>query len=351
MAKTAAEGEGSSVSSTSSKTLRFGILGTGGMGTSHAREILARPDATVVALCDASEEALARAVRRLHGATVPHEAQPVQYTSLARMLDEADLDAVVIATPHTQHTEHIRACLEAGKHVLCEKPMATTAADARAAIDLAERRGLTLAVAYQRHGQALYKKAREVVASGLLGDVRLVTVLIAQDCLEHFLPGRTWRADPVLSGGGHFMDTGSHIVDMMLWVSGLEPESVYAQIDTFGTLVDVLTALTLRFANGAVGTFAATSLSAEPWREEFSFYGTEGVLTIRSDGLRYQTKGGDTIIPRVEGRDVRPVENVIAAIRGEVPAPQAPPVYGLRVAQVTEAAYKSAQSGLPERVG
>ncbi len=137
----------------------------------------------------------------------------------------------------------------------------------------------------------------------------------------------------------------------MLWVSGLEPEQVYAEIDNFGTEVDVITALSMRFTNGARGTFAATSLSAEPWREEFSFYGTEGVMNIRADGLSYQQKGGDKIYPRSEGRDVRPVENFIAAIRGEVPAPQAPPVYGLRVAQVTEAAYKSAHSGRPERVG
>jgi predicted dehydrogenase len=138
---------------------------------------------------------------------------------------------------------------------------------------------------------------------------------------------------------------------MMLWVSGLEPERVYAQMDQHGTLVDVVTAVTLTFTNGAVGTFAATSLSAEDWREEFSFYGTEGVLNIRSDGMRYQTRGGDVIIPRTQGRDVRPVENFLAAIRGDVPAPQAPPIYGLRVAQVTEAAYKSARSGQAERVG
>jgi predicted dehydrogenase len=333
------------------KTLRFGIVGTGGMGISHAREILLRPDATVAALCDVSDQALDRAVHRLYGATGATGSRPPCYTSLDQMLAEAELDAVVIATPHTQHTEHIRKSLEAGKHVLCEKPMATTAADARAAIELAERKGLTLAIAYQRHGQARYKKAHEIVASGRLGDLRLVTVLIAQDCLSNFLPGATWRADPALSGGGHFMDTGSHIVDMMLWVSGLEPELVYAEIDNYGTLVDVITALTIRFTNGARGTFAATSLSAEPWREEFSFYGTEGVMNIRADGLSYQTKGGDKIYPRAEGRDIRPVENFIAAIRGQVPAPQAPAIYGLRVAQVTEAAYKSARSGKPEHVG
>ena len=327
--------------------INFAILGTGGMGISHARELLAHSDATVTALCDVNPEATDRAATRLG----VQDNQAIQrFTDLDRMLAESNIDAVVIATPHTQHTEHIRKSLEAGKHVLCEKPMATTAADARAAIDLSEKKGVTLAIAYQRHGEARYRKAQEIVASGVLGDLRLITVLIAQDCLRNFLPGATWRADPALSGGGHFMDTGSHIVDMMLWVSGLEPEQVYAEIDQHGTHVDVITALSMRFTNGARGVFAATSLSAEPWREELSFYGTEGVLNMRTEGLSYQLKNGDKIYPRTEGRNTRPVENFIAAIRGEVPAPQAPPIYGLRVAQITEATYKSASSGQPQRV-
>jgi predicted dehydrogenase len=267
------------------------------------------------------------------------------------MLRDAALDAVVVATPHTQHTAHIRACLEAGMHVLSEKPMATTAADARAMMDLAQQRGRTLAIAYQRHGSPFYRRAHDILAEGTIGDIRLITVLIAQDCLENFSdPSRTWRADPALSGGGHFMDTGSHVVDMMLWLSGLEPEQVFAHIDNFGTLVDVLTALSIRFTNGALATFAATSLSPE-WREEFSFYGTLGALNIRGGEIRRQVRGQDTIIAQPSGREVRPVANFVEAVRGVVPGPQAPAIYGLRVAQVTEAAYTSARTGKPEKVG
>ncbi len=326
--------------------LRFGIIGTGGMGGVHAREINGRQDARVAAICDVNEAALDRAAGWL-GARA---AEVRRFTDIGRMLSEAELDAVVIATPHTQHTAHVTAALDAGLHVLVEKPMATTAADARAIIAKAEAAGKTVAIAYQRHGSGTYKRAHQAIASGAVGDLRLVTVLIAQDCLENFIPGRTWRADPALSGGGHFMDTGSHINDMMLWVSGLEPESVMAHIDNFGTLVDVCSALSIRFKNGAVGTFAATSLSPE-WREEFSFYGTKGVLNIRDGQMFLQVKGQDTVILGGRGRDVRPVEDFVATIKGEKKEPQAPPVYGLRVAQISEAAYKSAQSGQAERVG
>ncbi len=326
--------------------LRFGIVGTGGMGGVHLREINARQDARVAALCDVSETAL----ERTRAALGERAAGVTSFTDLHRMLAEADLDAVVVATPHTQHAGHVTAALERGLHVLVEKPMATTAADARAIIAKAEGAGRVVAIAYQRHGSPTYKRAHEAIASGAIGDIRLVTVLIAQDCLANFLPGRTWRADPALSGGGHFMDTGSHINDMMLWVSGLRPEAVCAQIDRFGTLVDVCTALTIRFDNGAVGTFAATALSPE-WREEFSFYGTKGVLNIRDGNLRLQIKGQDGVALVGEGDAIRPVEDFIATVRGQKPAPQAPPLYGLRVAQISEAAYKSAESGRVERVG
>lgn len=329
--------------------LRFGIIGTGGMGSAHAREIAARDDARVVAACDVDEAAIERFLERvpaLKGGDL------TRFTEVAALASSGLCDAVVIATPHTQHDEHIRLCLDAGLHVLCEKPMATTAAGARASMEAAERNGKVLAIAYQRHGNPLYRRAHEVVQQGELGDIRLVTVLIAQDCLDIFRdPSRTWRADPALSGGGHFMDTGSHINDMMLYVSGLAPEQVFAQMDNYGTLVDVITALSIRFTNGACGTFAATSLSHEDWREEFSFYGSEGVLNIRDGHLTLHKKGQDTRILRGSGRERRPVANFIQTIRGEVAEPQAGPIYGLRVAQISEAAYKSSRSGQSVRVG
>lgn len=328
------------------RALRFGVVGTGGMGSVHLQELHRRDDVQIVGLCDASVSALDRA-RGLLGARGDHVKT---YTNLAQMLEDTELDAVVIATPHTEHTAQIITALRHGLHVLVEKPMATTAKDARAVLAEAEACNKVVAIAYQRHGEPRYQRAKEIVASGTIGDIRLITVLIAQDCLENFLPGRSWRADPALSGGGHFMDTGSHINDMMLWVSGLKPASVCAHIDRFGTLVDICTALSIRFDNGAVGTFAATALSPE-WREEFSFYGTKGVLNIRDGQMRLQIKGQEPVTIRGEGPEVRPVEDFIATIRGGKVEPQASALCGLRVAQISEAAYKSAETGRSEPVG
>lgn len=329
--------------------LRFGILGTGGMSHGHARAILEREDAMLEAIADPSDGAMDALVARV---VPPGMAPPARFHDLDAMVAHG-IDALVIVTPHTQHAHQIATALRAGIHVLCEKPLATTAADARRSMDLAAAHGRVLAIAYQRHGQAQFRQARDLVRSGTLGDIRLITVLIAQDCLENFIPGSSWRADPALSGGGHFIDTGSHVVDQMLWVSGLEPERVYAEIDNFGTDVDVVTAASIKFTNGARATFAATSLSGEAWREELTFYGTKGTMRLgRADGLSYQLMGGDRVFPRAASMpDVRPVDDFVEVVRGRRPEPQAPAACGLRVVLVTEAAYRSAVSGRPEPVG
>ena len=328
------------------ETIRIGIIGAGGMGNHHAQEILRRKDAGIVAMCDPNEAALERLAQTLGKSA----RQAKRYVSLEEMLKNETLDAAVVTTPHTQHTAQVCACLNAGLHVLVEKPMTTAAKDARELIALSEKTGKTLAVAYQRHGEGKFIKARELLQSGVIGDVRLVHVLIAQDALHVFQPGASWRADPEQSGGGLFIDTGSHIVDILLWTTGLEPKRAQAFIHQEGTLVDVVTALAIEFTNGAVGSFSCTSLSPE-WREEFTFYGTEGVMRFgAAEPLRYQRRGEDVILPRPASGGKSPLNNFVEAIQGKT-AVQAPPICGLRVAALTEAAYASAKSGQPEPVG
>ena len=199
-------------------TIRIGMVGAGGMGNSHGRQLADRQDARVVALCDISEAALARLAGTLGDAGGVN-----RYDSLEAMLTGEEMEAAVVTTPHTQHAAQVRACLEVGLHVLVEKPMTTTARDARDLIELSEARGLVLAIAYQRHGDGKFIKVHQMLKEGAIGEIRMVTSLIAQDCMGAFAPGASWRGDPELSGGGHFMDTGSHINDILLWTTGLEP--------------------------------------------------------------------------------------------------------------------------------
>ena len=316
------------------------------MGRHHTRQIAQRDDAHVAAVCDTSAEACQNAAQAA-GDTAE---QIARYSDWRDLLASGDVEAVIIATPHTQHGEQVSSFLDAGIHVLVEKPMTTTAADARAILASAERSGKVLAIAYQRHGDGRFIRARELLQGGAIGDVRLVHVMIAQDCLSVFLPGATWRGDPALSGGGHFMDTGSHINDILLWTTGLEPRRVQAFVNQEGTDVDVLTAVTVEFTNGAIGTLAYTSLSPE-WREEFTFYGSDGVMRFgAAEPLRVHKRGEDIVLPQAAGGGTTPANNFVDAIQGRAEV-QAPGICGLRVAQLTEGVYASSDSGRPAEVG
>ena len=316
------------------------------MGRSHASQIAQRDDAQITALCDIDEEATERLVQSIGAATqdIP------RFARWEDLLASGEVDSVIIATPHTQHGEQVCRFLDAGINVLVEKPMTTTVADARKILASADRSGKVLAIAYQRHGDGRFIRAREILQGGAIGDIRLIHVIIAQDCVELFRPGASWRADPALSGGGHFMDTGSHINDILLWTTGLEPKRVQAFINQDGADVDVLTAVTVEFTNGAVGTLAYTSLSPE-WREEFTFYGDDGVMRFgAAEPLMVHKRGEDIVLPQAAGGGNTPANNFVEAILGRAEV-QAPGICGLRVAQLTEGVYTSAQSGSPAEVG
>tara|TARA_Y100000588_G_scaffold392451_1_gene504460 strand:- start:33371 stop:34345 length:975 start_codon:yes stop_codon:yes gene_type:complete len=323
----------------------MGIIGAGGMGNKHARDIRQRTDAEVIAVCDPDQASIERITKTL-GITTSNIRQ---YSELSEMLGKDGLEAVVIATPHTQHNDHVKVCLDAGLHVLVEKPMATTVKAAREFISASERNDRILAIAYQRHGLGKFIRARQLLQEGAIGEIRFLNVLIAQNCIHAFQPGEKWRGDPVLSGGGHFIDTGSHINDIMLWTTGLEPKQVQASLSREGILVDVLTGVVVKFTSGALGTLAFTSLSPA-WREEFTFYGTEGELRFGdSEPLRLHRTGEDIILPDDSKQGDTPLHNFVDSIRGKAQV-QAPPICGLRVVQLTEAVYKAAESGRAEEV-
>ena len=129
----------------------------------------------------------------------------------------------------------------------------------------------------------------------------------------------------------------------------LEPKSVHAFYQPEGTLVDVNTAISVEFTNGAVGNHSIHPCRPNGGRE-FTFYGTEGVMRIGASGAAVRhRKGEDIRLPQTPGRGKPPADNFIEAIQGEADV-QAPPICGLRVVQLTEAAYKSAASGKPETV-
>ncbi|MDH7569117.1 MAG: Gfo/Idh/MocA family oxidoreductase, partial [Armatimonadota bacterium] len=210
-------------------SIRVAILGCGSISRGHVQRFLADADVEIVACADpnpAATEAVAAMVGKARGVT------PRCFDTPEAALAAGAVEAVGIFTPHTLHFTHAMAALEAGAHVLLEKPMVCAVAHAETLVAKAAAVQRVLAVAYQMRLLPAFQNARRLIRSGALGELRAVAVTLTQDWVERITAsGRVWRFNPALSGGGELMDSGSHLLDLMLWASGLEPEEVFAFTD------------------------------------------------------------------------------------------------------------------------
>lgn len=319
--------------------IRVGIIGVGGISYGHIRNFLASPDAEIVGLVDTDPKRLETAKEK-----VPELADVPTYSDYKDLIKNGGLDAVQINTPHTLHYEQIMNSLDAGLHVLTEKPMVCSTAHAKDVIKKAEEVGKVLMISYQRHFQPQYRYIKQVVESGQLGEVTYLSALQCQGWKKG--TAGTWRQIPELSGGGQLNDSGSHLLDMVLWLTGLTAESVHAFIDNCGTPVDINSALAIKFTNGAQGTVSVVGDSACRWYEDFTIWGTKGTIFYRNGKLLHCNESGEMIEPT----DLPPGGNhdqgFCDAILGR-DKNWVPPECGLRVIQLTEAAWKSAKMCTP----
>ncbi|MFB6219753.1 MAG: Gfo/Idh/MocA family protein [Halobacteriaceae archaeon] len=324
--------------------VRVGIIGTGGLGTGLGRHVRDSERGSVVAVADVSEQNRTQAAAELG---VGPEAR---YEDYVEMLDAGGLDAVIIATPHTLHYEQVVAAMEAGLDVLCEKPLTTDLDDAR---DLVERsRGdQVLMVGYQRHIRPPYVMARDRLRE--TGETpKFITAEITQPWLDNQLG--EWRMDPDLSGGGQLYDTGSHLVDAVLWTTGLTPTAVSAEMVFYDDdqRVDTQAMLSVEFESETVANISVSG-DAPQVREHIHIWSDAGAVYldatdwnphrptfIEPDSTEVSPPLGD---PPYENKIEAFLESVVE--RTEPPATAEDAFY---VTAVTEAAYESARTG--ERV-
>ena len=329
----------------STEKIRFGMIGCGGNARGHMTRLLGMEDVEIVGLCDTAEASLKASVE-----SHPSLASCPQFTDYRQMLDKVELDAVEISTPHTAHFAQIMDSLDKGLHVLCEKPMVCKVEDAKALLEKLEGSDLVFGISYQRHYMAPYRYCREVIASGELGKVTFFSCLQSQNWYSGQVGGGTWRSKMEFSGGGQLNDSGSHLLDIMLWMVDLQPAEVFAYVDNLGSEVDILTAASIKFDGGAMGNFSVVGHSVN-WLEDITIWCEKGTLAIRGPEV-WSWVGGETreiVPPEVLGRNWTPDENFIAAIRGREEI-QAPAACGLRTIQLTEAAWRSGDTGKPAPV-
>lgn len=329
------------------KTIRIGAIGAGGNARAHMRRMVGMKGVELVAITDPSKDAIKLAQEQVEGA-----AKLPVFADHKAMLGEVEMDAVVISTPHTLHFEQIMDSLGAGLHVLCEKPMVCTTDDAAAVIDAWKASGLVMGVAYQRHTMGQFRYCREKIVSGEMGKVLFINSLQSQAWYQSQVLKGTWRSKMALSGGGQLNDSGSHLIDIVLWMSDLQPAEVFAYQDKMGSEVDILSAIDVTFDGGALCTFSVVGYQSWPGMfEETTIWLEKGQLAIRGDEVWEWTDTSDRCVVSgaALGKTWTPDENFIAAIRGEEEI-QSSPTDALKVIQLSEAAWASAESGKPEPV-
>jgi predicted dehydrogenase len=206
------------------------------------------------------------------------------------------IEAVAIVTPNHMHAPVAKAFLQAGIHVICDKPLTATLEEAKALAELARKSDRVFAVTYNYTGYPMVRQSRAMVAEGTLGTIRVVQVEYPQDWLTERIETTghkqaEWRTDPKRTGaGGSIGDIGTHAFHLASFVSGLELDSVLADLTTFvpGRLVDDNANVLLRFKGGAKGMLWASQVA--PGNENalrLRVYGTKGGLTWSQENPNY----------------------------------------------------------------
>jgi predicted dehydrogenase len=324
--------------------LRVAGIGVGDLGRLELRLLDDIDDVEVVAGADPSHDARA---------AFAHELSVPTYEDYEELLDEEDVDAACIVTPHTLHYEQAKACLERDVHVHLEKPMVTEVAHAHDLIDLADERDLVLAVGYQRHFDPRFGEIRRLIDSGRIGEVHMATCHLEQVWIKW--TQHQWRGNPDLSGGGQLYDSGSHLLDALLWSTRSTPVSVAATVDDRGHDVDVNSALAATLERddddghitASIGVSGAGQSTPAPG-EMLTLLGTEGTIsfdgetiTVIEGGMTYTATPDD---PGFDAVTHRKLENFVDAIRGDVEL-EIPAEDALKVTALTEGAYEAAETG------
>jgi predicted dehydrogenase len=286
-------------------------------------------------------------------------------TSYEALLRRPDVEAICLCTPSGQHAAQAIAAARAGRHVLVEKPMALTLADADAMVAAAREAGLRLGVTYQRRTEPAYASLKRALQAGELGHPILGSVSVPYVRPQAYYDSAAWRGTWSLDGGGALMNQGVHLVDLLVWLMG-EVEELAARTATLAHAIEVedCVAATLRFTSGALGSIVATTAAAPGFPHRVEVYGTRGGVQVEGDTIvRWEAEGEQRppspaaatagTVPAGAGATAtgisatahgRLLADFVAAVR-EGRAPLVPGEEGRRSLAVVLAVYESARTG------
>lgn len=344
---------------------RLGFIGAGWWSTTYYMPLLRqRPDVDLVSVCGLDCGVLRRCQSDF-GFT--------HATSDYRELLQQGLDGVIVGTPHVLHAEQAIAALNAGCHVMVEKPLTTSSKTARQIVTLARRKRLHVVVPCGWQYRPIGIEAKRLVDKGVIGDIEFATCHMGSG-LKNLLSGKafefeyayvasnlsTW-SDPRLSAGGYGYGQLPHAIGLMLWVTGLKPKSVFARMTSPGSRVDMYDALSVGFEGGAIGTIsgAGTLPIGTPgiFQLDFRIFGIKGMLHLdvtrdhlswhghngRHENIPLGPRGGAYLC---DG----PPHQFVDLILGLTKINNSPGEVAMHAVEILDAAYRSCRSSRNENV-
>ncbi len=349
---------------------RLGIIGAGSWTVASHLPNLARhrDEIEFTGICRHGTGMLAR-IRDEYGFAMASE----DY----RDVIAAGIDIAVVASPTGLHHEHAKAALEAGAHVMCEKPMTIDPADAWDLVETARRAERELIIGFGSNYTGMVRGAKALLEEHGIGELEHMTIHMSSVCREllsgtgaypeadaESAPEESTWIDPALSGGGYGQAQLSHALGLGLWLTGARVNSAYALMSApLDAPVELHDAIALRYDNGAIGVLSGGSshLGSNDNQQELEVraIGSEGQIHVDLDrGLvwLYRPDGVDVRLPVEPGGGrydcVGPIEALVDAGVGRPVANQTPGELGARTVEALDLAYRSARSGsLESRAG
>jgi predicted dehydrogenase len=352
-----------------SKKLKIGIIGSGGIAQGcHMPGYQSIPDlCEMVAVCDVDPEIAKTAADKFEITKT--------YYDYKQLLEDPEIDAVSIATPNKYHLQPTIDALRAGKHVLCEKPLAMNADEAREMCRAAKETGKILQVALQQRFSGPMRFMKDYIDAGHMGDIYYARAWALR---RRGVPGWGVFIDKEKQGGGPLIDIGVHILDMTLHLMGY-PKPVSASGKTWDMLgknpdlhnnwgdydrskftVEDFAVGFIRFDNGSVVTLESSfmaNIEGDPFRTQLM--GTKAGATVKisgDDAVRIYTESDKQVydiipinVPRVESPHTAEVQAFVIAILDGKPSP-VPGEQGLILNAIFDALYKSSETGKEETV-
>jgi predicted dehydrogenase len=273
-------------------------------------------------------------------------------------LEDPEVDAVVLATPHALHTKQIALAVAAGKHIFCEKPLALNCEDAKRSVEACRIKGLVLGMGHERRFEPPIKEIFERLSDGSLGRILQIEANFSHDKFLGLDPSN-WRLDGSHAPAGGMTATGIHLLDLGVALMGAAKEVICTCENLASTLPqgDTVSAY-VRFVEG--GTLYVSASLATPFISRFSVYGTKGWIDIRDKAHVEKPEGwvvtkafGSRPIEVVEVPPAEPVKDNLEAFARAVSDGESYPITGeqmVRNIALLEAIFASAKSGRLETV-